>query len=125
MHEKVVLDVTEPHFVEGEFSFDVGANNFEYIISYSFKGGANNKENLALYRICDGTIISFYRKSDTDGIFSNTGLCVFSDSLKSRVYATPTLVDGVLKLHIEGFFPNDDIGDSGDKYSLNLDLILV
>lgn len=125
LHETVEVDVTEPHFVEGDVAFDIGANNFEYIISYSFKGGENNKENLALYRISDGTIISFYRKSDTDGIFNNTGLCVFSDSLRSRVYATPTIVDGVLKLHIEGFFPNDDIGKAGDVYKLNLDFIFA
>ncbi len=125
LHETVKLDVTEPHLANGEVLFDVGANNYEYVVSYSFKVGDKDMENLAIYRISDGAIISFYRKAETDSNFSSTGLCVYSNGKKSRIYATPTFVDGVLKLEFDAFCPNEDIGEAGDTYMLNLDLIFI
>lgn len=125
LHETVEVDVTGYHFVSGEVSFDVGANTFEYIVSYSFLGGKNDRENLAIYRISDGEIISFYRKTGSDSIFDSAAMRVFSNSARSRIDATPTLVDGILKFEFEGFFPNEDVGEVGDTFKFNLDLILI
>lgn len=125
LHQRVALTVVDQHRAVGEEIFDIGGNTYEYVVSFSFDAGANNKENLALYRISDGQIISFYRKSDIESIFDNTGLCVYSDNTRNRIYAKPSIVDGNLKLEFEAFWSHEHIDEYGDTYMLDLDLLFI
>lgn len=125
LDEKVELTVTERSFASGEASFDIGANQFNYMISIGKIDHYNEREYLSVYRIEDGKIVSFVKTAAYDSFCDMEKMYFYYDRVRRQVSAVPTITDGVLKMKIELSDSRDGVGDIGDKISVDVKLIFI
>lgn len=124
INENVEFTLTDPHLFEEDVVFDIGANNFKHIFAVS-KSVGDRCETSAFYNIEDGSIISFARKNSTDCILNTTAMYLYFDTNRKRITAVPSLADGKLTLSLYAYAGTEHLGTVGEKFLVNISLILV
>lgn len=125
INEIVEIELSDKYVASTSASFDIGYNDFNYILCCDFAESGGGCNVLSIYRISDGKIMSFYRqkKSDVDSYISDSKICLFHNGRRTDS-ATITLSDGVLKLKINSFSSSGLLGDVGDIMTIPVNLIL-
>jgi len=123
--ETVELVLLDRHVAEGTASFDIGGNNFKYIISIGKMGHHKERESLSVYSIADGKIASLVRKGETEAFYEEDDMYFYYDRARSRIRAIPTIVDGVLNMKIGYINYDENLGEIGESVNVDVEFILV
>ena len=110
--ETIKAVITSVHSSSGETEFDIGANNFEYILFLPPEDGSLTTA-LSLYRISDGKIMSFYSDGSGENLIDGI-ISLGYDKYGNQWRIQLTFVDSILKIKLTGVlyysYSGDDIG---------------
>ena len=126
--ETMELTVTSPLNASGDAEYDIGNNNFNYIIFTNLTEGNPAYPNLSLYRISDGKTISFTKTIyASESAFRDTGdiWTYISETKEVHLLRVLSFNDGILKVNAGIHRENGKYGDPGDKTTINLNLIFI
>lgn len=107
----------------GSYTFDIGNNNYEYILVIPPEHGNYKYDVLGIYDISEGTYISFRVVNDSKRAYSTNEIYLCCD-YERYVQATFSLNNGILTVnmtavnHITQFVP-------GQEYTIPVKLILL
>ena len=111
-------------FIEGSATFDIGNNNFQYILSLPTDGSS---ECLGMYNIADKTYAGFAYYSDNYVACNNTGLYTYCDRyVSTNIYRTIrlSLENGVLTVNLKAYRTTDNEQFCAGSYYFPINLIL-
>lgn len=127
INERIYLENTTPYqqrSLSGSTTFDIGENNFEYILSY-VKNGSQTYPCLGIYDILENSYLGFHCVSPSYSASASTDSLYIQDYDSSRrryTYITFALDNGKLTVTFNTY---DEGGfDPGDGVLRSIDLIL-
>ena len=123
INESAEIELWDRYVVTTSVSFDIGNNNFNYILCPNFNDDHMGKQSLAIYRISDGKIMSYFSTSDDEADVINNKVWLFYNGVR-RDTADFSLNGGVLTLKINSFSSSGRLGDVGDILTVPINLIL-
>ena len=129
LNEKITATLNTNSSAYGSAQFDIGANNFNYIMIVNFEGDTSYNDVLSIYRISDGRIIGFCNYNDAnDAKYSTEKLFSRYRTSGLREYVGLSFVDGILSVDLEVHktlgLSGSSLGVAGSTISVPINLIL-
>ncbi len=127
-NETMKVTYTTTSHAEGHAEFNIGNNSYQYILFSNMIGSGDSTPNISLYRISDGSVVSFYsynNKNEAYADMSGTITVYLNNSLPNeRHNITVTFEDGILKVDAVIIAPELS-GNIGDTVNVNLNMIFI
>lgn len=126
LNETITATLKTNNSAFGREEFDIGANNFNYILIVNFESDTSYNDILSIYRISDGSIIGFCNyNDDNDARYSTEKLFSRYTSSGLKEYVGLSFADGILSVNLEVYKSSgSSLGVAGSTISVPINLIL-
>ncbi len=122
--ETIKTVVTGYTVASGEAEFDIGDNNFEYLLFLPADDGSLQGA-LSLYRIADGKIMSFYQNGSAANLIDKS-VCLGYDNEKNSIRIQLSFVGGILKIQANvGLYAHHSPSQFGREVNVLLNCIFI